>query len=70
MGGTACVDRGCRYACVGACGPGGEDPFDAVAGLFGMVNVLLGRRAAGVPGRDEAVRRVEGWILGLAAPAG
>jgi hypothetical protein len=51
-------------------GPGGEDPFDAVAGLFGMVNVLLGRRAAGVPGRDEAVRRVEGWILGLAAPAG
>jgi len=45
---------------------GGEDPFDAVAGLFGMVNVLLGRRAAGVPAEDEAVRRVEGWILGLA----
>jgi hypothetical protein len=51
--------------------PGGEDPFDAVAGLFGMVNVLLGRRAAGVPGEDGAVRRVEGWILGLASsPAG
>ena len=38
--------------------PGGEDPFDAVAGLFGMVNVLLGRRPAGVPAEDEAVRRV------------
>jgi hypothetical protein len=50
--------------------PGGEDPFDAVAGLFGMVNVLLGRRAAGVPGEDEAVRRVEGWILGLASSPG
>jgi hypothetical protein len=51
-------------------GPGGEDPFDAVAGLFGMLNVLLGRRPAGVPTEDEAVRRVEGWILGLAPSAG
>jgi hypothetical protein len=50
--------------------PGGEDPFDAVAGLFGMVNVLLGRRAAGAPTKDEAVRRVEGWILGLVPAAG
>jgi hypothetical protein len=51
-------------------GPRGEDPFDAVAGLFGMLNVLLGRRAAGVPAEDEAVRRVEGWILGLAPSTG
>jgi hypothetical protein len=51
-------------------GPGGEDPFDAVAGLFGMVNVLLGRRPEGVPAGDEAVRRVEGWILGVAPSAG
>ena len=51
-------------------GPGGEDPFDAVAGLFGMVNVLLGRRSAGVPAEDEAVRRVEGWILGMAPSGG
>lgn len=51
-------------------GPGGEDPFDAVAGLFSMVNVLLGRRPAGVPAGDGAVRRVEGWILGLAPSAG
>jgi hypothetical protein len=50
--------------------PGGEDPFDAVAGLFGMVNVLLGRCPAGTPAGDEAVRRVEGWILGLVPPAG
>jgi hypothetical protein len=50
--------------------PGGEDPFDAVAGLFGMVNVLLGRRAPGPPGGDEAVRRLEGWILGRADTAG
>jgi hypothetical protein len=50
--------------------PGGEDPFDAVAGLFGMVNVLLGRRAPGPPDGDEAVRRVEGWILGRADVAG
>jgi len=51
-------------------GPGGEDPFDAVAGLFGMVNELLGRRPEGVPDGDEAVRRVEGWILGMAPSAG
>jgi hypothetical protein len=35
-----------------------------------MVNVLLGRRSAGVPPEDEAVRRVEGWILGMAPSAG
>lgn len=43
--------------------PGGEDDFDATVGLFGALNVVLGRRAAGEPG-DEVVRRVEGWILG------
>lgn len=47
-------------------GPGaqGEDQFDAVVGLFGMLNVVLGRLPAGGP-PNEAVRRVEGWILGL-----
>jgi hypothetical protein len=50
---------------------GGEDPFDAVIGLFGMINVLAGRRPAHDPD-DDAVRSVEGWILGqapLEAPA-
>ena len=41
----------------------GEDPFDAVVGLFPMLDVLLGYRHDGAPD-DEAVRQVEGWILG------
>jgi hypothetical protein len=44
--------------------PDGEDPFDAVVGLFGMLNVVLGFEPSGIPD-DEQVRRVEGWILGL-----
>ena len=43
----------------------GEDPFDAVIGLFGMINVLAGGRPAHEPS-DDAVRTVEGWILGQA----
>ncbi len=55
-----------RDAIAGGFGPGGggEDRFDSVVGLFGMLNVVLGRRDPGVPAGDEAVRRVEGWILG------
>ncbi len=41
----------------------GEDRFDAVVGLFGLLNIVLGRRPAGDP-TDPAIRRVEGWILG------
>jgi hypothetical protein len=41
----------------------GDDRFDAAIGLFGMLNVVLGHRPSGEPD-DEAVRRVEGWILG------
>jgi hypothetical protein len=43
--------------------PSGEDPFDATVGLFGMIEVVNGRR-------DEARRSMtfskggEGWILG------
>ncbi len=47
-------------------GADGEDRFDAVVGLFGMLNVVLGRRAPGEP-PDDDVRRVEGWILGQTA---
>jgi hypothetical protein len=41
----------------------GEDPFDAVVGLFGMLNVVIGNRAAACPG-DRDIRDVEGWIFG------
>jgi hypothetical protein len=43
--------------------PKGDDAFDAVAGLFWMVEVALGRRKSGEPSEDR-VRNVEGWILG------
>jgi hypothetical protein len=43
--------------------PEGDDSFDAVVGLFGMLEVALGRREPGEP-QDEHIRDVEGWILG------
>jgi hypothetical protein len=47
--------------------PNGDDAFDAVIGLFGMLEVVLGHRATGEP-IDKAVRDIEGWILGQVAP--
>jgi hypothetical protein len=44
----------------------GDDAFDAVVGLFGMLQVCLGQRRTGEP-NDEAVRNFEGWILGRAS---
>lgn len=44
--------------------PEAEDRFDAVVGLFGMLNVVLGHRPSGEPG-NSAVCGIEGWILGL-----
>ena len=44
-------------------GASGEDRFDAAVGLFGMLNVVLGRRPSGEPD-DPVIRRIEGWILG------
>jgi hypothetical protein len=46
--------------------PGSDDRFDAVVGLFGLLNVLRGGRPSGEPD-DPVVRRIEGWILGLDA---
>ncbi|MFN2569313.1 MAG: hypothetical protein ABR564_06895 [Candidatus Dormibacteria bacterium] len=46
----------------------GEDAFDAVIGLLGMLNVVLGNRPAGEPGNHD-VRTIEGWILGQAGVA-
>ena len=40
----------------------GEDRFDAVVGLFGMLNVVLGNRPSGEP--EDDTTRIEGWILG------
>jgi hypothetical protein len=44
----------------------GEDRFDSVVGLLGLVGVLDGARPDVVP-EDDAVRRWEGWVLGQAA---
>ena len=44
----------------------GEDRFDSVIGLLGMLGVLTGRCPEGVPD-DSWVRSWEGWILGLSA---
>ena len=41
----------------------GEDRFDAVVGLFGMIDVVIGELTEGVPS-DPEIRNVEGWILG------
>jgi len=43
----------------------GEDPFDAVVGTFGLLNVVLGQRPAHDP-IDPVIRTVEGWTLGQA----
>ena len=49
-------------------GPKGEDPFDTTVGLFGMINVLSGFQPEWTPSLQssgaEAIREVEGWILG------
>lgn len=44
----------------------GEDRFDALVGLFGMLDVVDGHQDEGAPA-DPDVRRWEGWILGQPA---
>ncbi len=46
--------------------PEGDDAFDAVVGLFGMIEVATGKRQSGEP-RDDKITRLEGWILGQAS---
>ena len=41
----------------------GDDRFDAVIGLFGMLNLVRGRRETSEP-EDGIIRKLEGWILG------
>lgn len=42
---------------------GKDDAFDAVVGLFGMLQVCLDERDVYEP-EDETIRETEGWILG------
>ena len=44
----------------------GEDQFDALVGLCGMLDVVEGHRAEGPP-LEAQVGRWEGWVLGQAA---
>lgn len=44
----------------------GEDRFDALVGLFGMLDVVDGHQDEGMP-MDPDLRRWEGWILGQPA---
>jgi len=48
-------------------GPAGEDEFDAVVGVLGMIAVVTGAIPAGAPDDDPAVLATEGWILGRPA---
>ena len=43
--------------------PQGDDAFDAVVGLFGMLQVCLGQRPTGEP-NEAVIHEIEGWILG------
>lgn len=49
--------------------PQGNDAFDAVVGLFGMLQVCLGQRGSGEPD-EPVIREIEGWILGRQVRAG
>jgi hypothetical protein len=42
-----------------------DDAYDAFVGLLGMLTVVQGFRAE-APQMNDAVRRVEGWMLGRA----
>jgi hypothetical protein len=42
---------------------GGDDAFDAVVGLFGMLQVCIGQRESGEPS-EPMIHEIEGWILG------
>lgn len=44
----------------------GDDQFDAVVGLFGMLQFFTGERDLLEP-ESEGIRQIEGWIFGLAS---
>jgi len=45
-------------------GADGEDEFDAVVGLLGVIAVVTGALPSGEPDDDPAIAATEGWILG------
>jgi hypothetical protein len=45
----------------------GDDYFDAVVGLFGMINIISGNHPSGIP-EGERIRKIEGWIFGKMKP--
>ncbi|WP_431280837.1 hypothetical protein ACQW02_15625 [Humitalea sp. 24SJ18S-53] len=45
----------------------GEDRFDSLLGLLGLIGVIDGVRPDSIPD-DPWIRRWEGWVLGQAAP--
>jgi len=45
----------------------GDDPCDAVIGLFGMLNIVLGHRMHSEPSAPD-IRYIEGWIFGQEIP--
>jgi hypothetical protein len=51
-------------------GPAGEDEFDCVIGVLGMISVVTGATPAGLPADDRAVVTIEGWILGRTGGGG
>ncbi len=51
-------------------GVAGEDEFDCVVGLLGMIGVVTGAIPVGLPAEDAAVVTTEGWILGRAQASG
>ena len=47
--------------------PDGEDRFDALVGLYGMINVVEGNHSSGEPVPPH-ISKIEGWIFGQAQP--
>jgi hypothetical protein len=45
----------------------GEDQFDALVGLYGMIDVILGKNFIGEP-HSPVISRIEGWIFGQEGP--
>jgi hypothetical protein len=59
-----------RRVMAGFCdGPPGEDEFDCVVGMLGMIGVVTGAIPVGLPDDDPAVVSTEGWMLGRASGA-
>ena len=46
----------------------GEDEYDAVVGLLGMIGVVTGAIDSGEPRDDPSVTTVEGWMSGTSLP--